>query len=279
MSQSLEPYTPKIDPAAIEQALTVGDVSKMDAHTRVQFYQALCASCGLNVLTRPFILLKTQSGELHWYLTAAGADQLRKLHKVSTKIVSRERSDDQLYTVTVQVTAPDNRQEESQGIVYVGGLKGQELGNALMKASSKALRRATLAICGLGLTMADEESGQAVPFDPQTGDVQMPPPRSEAATLLHAVGQWFRQQPKAVREKVAQAVWHCTLAEMPHLGVDDLAAGWHVIDEGRAPLDWASATLAADVAQWKAQHAAQAALDVFDWADGENDHGRLSHDA
>ena len=74
----------------------------------------------------------------------------------------------------MQCSTPDGRQEESQGIEYVGGLKGQALGNALMKASSKALRRATLALCGLGLTLEGDERGEVVPFDPQTGAVELP---------------------------------------------------------------------------------------------------------
>lgn len=261
-------YVPHIDAALVEKALTVGDVSKMSAEMRVQYYQALCASCGLNGLTRPFILLKTQGGELTWYATVGAAEQLRKLHRVSTRILSRERTEDGLYIVTVQASAPDGRQEEAQGIVSVGGLKGQELGNAMMKAGSKALRRVTLALCGLGLGLAEEEAGQVIPFDPQTGTVQLPAPAPEAETLLQEVGQWFRQRARPSRERIAQAVWGVALQEMPHLGFDDLAAGWHVIDQGTAPLQWDSPTLAEDLRQWRARHAAQAAQDVFEWADG-----------
>ena len=35
-------YVPHIDHAAIEKALTVGDVSKLTPEVRVQYYQALC---------------------------------------------------------------------------------------------------------------------------------------------------------------------------------------------------------------------------------------------
>ena len=267
---TLVPYTP-IDPAAIEKALTIGDVSKMTPEVRVQFYRALCASCGLNVLTRPFILLKTQSGELTWYATVGAAEQLRKLHRVSTSILSRERTEEGLYIVTVQASAPDGRQEESQGIVFVGGLKGQELGNAMMRCGSKALRRVTLAICGLGMAGAEEESGQVIAFDPQTGTVELPPPapEAEATTLLTVVGKWFRQRPAASREVIAQSVWGVTLHEMPHVSLDDLAAGWQRLDGGRAPLDWESATLEADLAAWRQAHAREAALDVFDRSEGK----------
>ena len=267
------PYHP-LDAGLIEKALTVGDVSKMDAATRVQYYRALCASCGLNPLTRPFILLKTRGteqnpgGELIWYATVGAAEQLRKLHRVSTRLVSRERTEDGLYIVTVQVQAPDGRQEESQGIEFIGGLKGQALGNAMMKGQSKALRRATLALCGLGMGLAEVEQGKVVPFDAQTGAVQLPPAEG-AGTLLTTVGQWFRQRPSGSREAIALAVWGCTLQEMPHLSLDELAAGWSRLDEGRAPLAWDSLTLQEDLAQWQQAHAYEAVRDVFDRSAGK----------
>ena len=36
------------------------------------------------------------------------------------------------------------------GVVSITGLKGENLANAMMKAETKAKRRATLSICGLG---------------------------------------------------------------------------------------------------------------------------------
>ena len=292
------PYTPvpyhPLDAGLIEKALTVGDVSKMTPEVRVHFYRALCASCGLNPLTRPFILLETQSGELTWYATVGAAEQLRKLYRVSTRILSRERTEDGLYIVTVEASTPDGRVEQAQGIVplakargswkttqqgkryfdedktadgeaIVQPLHGTELANALHKAESKAKRRVTLAICGLGMAGAEEESGQVLAFDPQTGNIALPPPAPEAAaaTLLTTVGQWFRQRPSSARETIAQGAWGVTLHEMPHLSQEALEAGWRVIDEGFALLDWDSPTLEADLAAWRQAHAAKAIADVF----------------
>lgn len=191
MPDTLAPYRPAIDPQVIEKALTLGDVSKMDPHTRVQYYQALCESLGLNWLTRPFILLKTQDGGLQWYATVGCTDQLRKRDRVSVRIVGRERLDDGLLCVTAEATTPDGRCEQSQGIVALttgtGPLKGQELANALMRAESKARRRCTLAICGLGLPLAEPDTGQAVRFDPQTGEIlEEAPPAVLAAPVVSA---------------------------------------------------------------------------------------------
>ena len=255
-------YLPAIDPAAIEKALMAGDLAKLDSQTRVKFYQALCQSTGLNPLTRPFILLKTQSGELHWYPTVGAAEQLRKLHRVSTKILSRESVDD-LYSVVVEVSTPDGRREESEALVPIGSLKGLERANARMRCESKAKRRATLAICGLGMGLAEEESGQVVAFDAQTGEmtaaVESPPP-----PLLPVIGRWFRTQEPEHRERIAQAVWGTELRQLPHLAEDDLEAGWTLIDHGQVLLPWDSPTLAEVVQQWRKSRANEAIAELFD---------------
>jgi hypothetical protein len=264
-------YTPAIDPEAIQRALMAGDIAKLSPADRVQFYAALCRSTGLNVLSRPFILLKTQGGDLTWYATVGAAEQLRRLHRVSTRLLSRERTEDGLYIVTVQASTPDGRQEEAQGIVAVAGLKGQELGNAMMKASSKALRRVTLALVGLGIALEGDEAGQVVPFDPQTGEVALEPetPALPAGDLLTQIGAWFRRLPKAARPVVAQAVWGLTLHEIPQASLDDLAAGWYRLDAGRAPLAWDSATLEDDLRQWLQGHAQGAMEDLFGEDEGD----------
>jgi hypothetical protein len=204
MSTDLVPYLPVIDPKAIETALMVGDLSKMDAATRIQYYLALCQSSGLNPLTRPFIVLKAESGEMVWYATRECAEQLRKRHRVSMRVLSRERTEDGLYIVTVEASTPDGRVEQAQGIVPITKTKGtwkttetgkryfqeaktadgepvlqllsgKELADALHRAESKAKRRCTLALCGLGLPEVDErQTAQAVRFDPQTGTLDDP---------------------------------------------------------------------------------------------------------
>jgi len=204
MSDTLVPYLPPIDPKAIETALTVGDLSKINAATRIQYYLALCHSSGLNPLTRPFIVLKAESGEMVWYATRECAEQLRKLHRVSMRVLSRERTEDGLYIVTVEASTPDGRLEQAQGIVPITKAKGtwkttdsgkryfqeaktadgepilqllsgKELADSLHRAESKAKRRCTLSLCGLGLPEVDERQAPvAVRFDPQTGALNAP---------------------------------------------------------------------------------------------------------
>lgn len=171
-SQAVIPL-PEVSAEVIEKALMIGDFSKMSADMRVAYYLAVCKSSGLNPMSRPFLPMKTQSGDTVLYATVQCAEQLRKIHRISTKVLSRETQDG-LYIVTVLVSTPDGRTEESQGIVEITNLKGTAKANAMLKAESKAKRRATMAICGLGFPMADDASPrEATPilFNAQTGEV------------------------------------------------------------------------------------------------------------
>jgi len=65
-----------------------------------------------------------------------------------------------VYVVTARVEG-DGRSTEDVGCVSIGGLKGDALANALMKATTKAKRRAVLSHCGLG--MLDEAEIETIP--------------------------------------------------------------------------------------------------------------------
>jgi hypothetical protein len=158
-------------PEAVQAALMEGDIAKLKPQQRVMYYRSVCQSLGLNYLTRPFDLIRDESGKHQLYARKEATEQLRKLHRVSTKVISRERLDD-LYIVTVQSSTPDGRFEEAQGIVYIGQAKGNALANALMKAETKAKRRATLDICGLGWMLVEGDArGQQMQFDPARGSL------------------------------------------------------------------------------------------------------------
>jgi hypothetical protein len=77
-------------------------------------------------------------------------EQLRSNRKISLKIVSRENVND-VYIVTAQATLPDGRCDESIGAVSIKAAAGDGLANAIMKCETKAKRRVTLSICGLGM--------------------------------------------------------------------------------------------------------------------------------
>jgi hypothetical protein len=75
--------------------------------------------------------------------------------------------------VTARATDRAGRSDESIGAVAIGGLKGDALCNALMKAETKAKRRATLAI--VGLSFLDESEVETVQGARRV-DLELPDP-------------------------------------------------------------------------------------------------------
>jgi hypothetical protein len=149
----------QIDPALIERVIIHGDLRQLNPQQKVSYYNAVCESVGLNPLTQPFQYL-VLSGREVLYARREATDQLRHLHSVSVHITAREVTED-CYIVTARASLPDGRTDESIGAVPIASLKGEARANALMKAETKAKRRVTLAICGLG--MLDETEIESMP--------------------------------------------------------------------------------------------------------------------
>lgn len=133
----------------MESVLIKGDLSKLTAEERNSYYRAVCASVGLNPLTKPLEYI-TLNGKLRLYALKDCTDQLRSIHGISvTDLAETDREG--VFVVKAKVANAQGRTDVSTGAVNIQGLKGEALANALMKAETKAKRRATLSICGLGL--------------------------------------------------------------------------------------------------------------------------------
>ena len=143
----------------IESVLMQGDLSKLSANERVEYYRAVCQSVGLNPLTRPFDYI-TLNGKLTLYAKKDATDQLRANDQVSITKLEKETVND-IYLVTAYASGRNGRTDASTGAVNIAGLKGDALANALMKAETKAKRRVTLSICGMGLL--DETEIETIP--------------------------------------------------------------------------------------------------------------------
>jgi len=116
---------------------------------------------GLDPFTKPFDILRLNGKEV-LYCTRSGTQQLNKLHKVSHLITSRDTNAEAgVYIVTSKASLPDGRCTESIGAVNIAGLKGEAYANAIMKAETKAKRRATLDLLGLGVL--DESEAETIP--------------------------------------------------------------------------------------------------------------------
>lgn len=177
---------PQLTPfEVIERVITNGDLAKMNPQERVAFYWRTCESLGLNPLTRPFEFINL-NGKLTMYARKDATDQLRKINGVSVTNLRRER-DDELGLITVYATGVDKhgRTDEAEGVVSVKGLSGEAMANAIMKASTKAKRRLTLSLVGLGfLDESEIPEGSGGDVDPTTGEIVAKP---RPTSLLEAV--------------------------------------------------------------------------------------------
>ena len=171
-----------LNSSAIEKVLLQGDLSQLSEGDRVTYYSRVCEALGLNPLTRPFDYIVLNE-KLTLYAKRECTEQLRRIHNVSVRITSRDIVADSVYVVTAQATLPDGRCDESIGAVpltreggtwetsksgkrYFKGdgtqhpLIGEAFSNSIMKAETKAKRRVTLSICGLGLL--DESETESI---------------------------------------------------------------------------------------------------------------------
>lgn len=150
MTQGVQQRQNQAVPAqTLEEVLLSGNLRDLSPAERVVYHDRVCQSLGLNPLTRPFDYLEL-NGRVILYARKDATDQLRRLHSVDIIEITRERTDD-LYIVTVSAVDKTGRRDSATGAVAVAGLKGEALANALMKAETKAKRRVTLSICGLGV--------------------------------------------------------------------------------------------------------------------------------
>ena len=197
----------------IEQVLVMGDLARLTPEQRNVYYKSVCESVGLNPLTRPFEYI-TLNGKLTLYARKDCTDQLRKLHGVSIRIASRETVDG-VVIITAQATDKSGRIDESTGAVASGNLRGEALANCWMKAETKAKRRVTLSLCGLGFV--DESEIESIP-NARIGEPMPAPTRGADRLLAEPVAQ-----PQRAPEPVA--------IENPNTASAPVSAGESSVDD------------------------------------------------
>jgi len=168
----IENINNSLEMAMIDQVVIQGDLSKLDPQQRVTYYNNVCKSLGLNPFTRPFDYISL-NGKLTLYAKKDATEQLRKLNGVSIEKLESKLVDD-LYIVTATAKTKDGRTDVATGAVTLGSLKGDAKANALMKAETKAKRRVTLSISGMGWCDESEidsiSSARLVDVDVTTGE-------------------------------------------------------------------------------------------------------------
>jgi hypothetical protein len=196
MNNALAPRD-NADLSIMEQVIIKGDLAKLTPDERVQYYGALCHSVGLNPMTKPFEYIEL-NGKLTLYARKDAGDQLRQSRKVKITKIEKEVVDD-VYVVTAHAETADGRTDYDIGAValvkengewktaqgsgkkYFQGngtytkLAPEDRANAMMKAITKAKRRVTLSICGLGFLdeteIKDIPQAKATVVDMETGEI------------------------------------------------------------------------------------------------------------
>lgn len=209
---------------AVEEVLVQGNLSQLTPEQRVEYYNRVCDSVGLNPLTKPFEYI-TLNGKLTLYARKDATDQLRNLKGISVQIVSREMHEQAgLYVVTARATTPDGRTDESIGAVTISKLTGEALANALMKCETKSKRRVTLSIAGLGFL--DETEVEDIPERDKRAPVAMPvaralPEKATVARVSPETGE-MRDVPEWTLEELS------ALIRAEGVGTEAVAAMLHV---------------------------------------------------
>lgn len=161
----------------LEKVILGNDLSGLSSAQKVEYVKGLCRSTGLNPATKPIQLIKFQGGKEVPYFTKDASEQLRKINGVSITNVDIKVLEGGLYVVTVYATDRSGRQDSSTAAIVIGGLKGDALANAMMKCETKAKRRVTLSICGLGFI--DELEAETLPQAQKVDINELEKPRLE----------------------------------------------------------------------------------------------------
>ncbi len=244
-------------PAAVLEKVTIGgDLSPLTTEERVEYYAKVCESLGLNPLTKPFDYIKL-SGKLVLYATRGATDQLRNINNVSVYIIDRQTRDG-VYVVTASATMPDGRTDESTGAVATENLRGEALANATMKAETKAKRRVTLSICGLG--WLDETETETVPGRGPHIDAPQRPQRVDYQPEPPAQGEDFDEQHRRHTRDVASD--EIEAADEPEAKTDDLESDAQIDLDKLVDLS-GSAKSHKSLEKWLAKAAVQEMLETL----------------
>lgn len=193
-------------PKSIDEIVVTGNLAELTDEQRTVHYLQVCDALGLDHRLHPleYIFVDNNGrGQLILYVLRAGTDQLRELHGIDIIPPLVKEIVDGVCTFTAKARNKKGRTDISTGSVSVQGKYGQARADAVMAAETKAKRRVTLSLAGVGLLdeteIADMNSkvttvapGVGVTAPPnfttptvsqQPGsEVKDPPPHSDAPT-------------------------------------------------------------------------------------------------
>jgi hypothetical protein len=150
--------SPQLDSDTMNKLVTSGNLSGLSKDEQTAYYIYRCQLLDLDPSTQPFDFLMLQ-GKLTLYAKKECSSQLASKRNLSVTIPSQGPQGD-IYVVQARVKGGDGRETDDLGAVSIKGKSGDDLCNAMMKAATKAKRRAILTHCGLG--MLDESELETI---------------------------------------------------------------------------------------------------------------------
>ena len=158
-SQNAAPDSAEELARVVESLVVRGDISALGTADRARYYMRVCEGLGLNPHAQPLAFLKLNGKEV-LYVTRGATDQLAAMHRLNRRMVDGPKVIDLGGTKVVyavcEATHPNGRTETA-----IATLPFTDPVNVFMKAETKAKRRATLSILGLG--MLDEMELETIP--------------------------------------------------------------------------------------------------------------------
>lgn len=191
------PDVPAADPKVIESLVVRGDLSGLDPTQRARFYVQMCEGLGLNPNAQPFAFLRLNGKEI-LYATRGATDQLAAIHHLTREIIDGPKVIDLAGTKLVYAVArarhPNGRVETATATVPLADPQ-----NVLMKCETKAKRRVTLSILGLGVL--DELELETIPAAAQEPGSHVDLMRVQGAPSNDAAAESSYPEPAPVADE------------------------------------------------------------------------------
>lgn len=193
-----------------------GSLHHLDNAGLVAFRAKLCNYVGLNPYTLPFRFYSNSAGEIFLYATKDACAQLRELKGISVTNTTDYIRDDVLRTITIKITGMNKKGRSSiaTGSVSYENIPPKDITdasenkdkdkdkaimynnnhNCIMWAETKALRRLTLDLSGLGVLadvevrdMQDVAELNVIPEEKEEGDVDIVQRDKNADKVANAI--------------------------------------------------------------------------------------------
>lgn len=234
-----------LDPQAMQQFLLSGDLSSVPPMARASLYVALCRYIGVDPIERPFLIF-SDKGRTVLYAARSCTSALCRSRGISRELLGVEIKTiggHEMAVARARATIDETgRHDEATGAVpMLQWDKGanrwreaspDEVANAIMKAETKAKRRAVLDLVGLGIP---DESEVATIRGARTGSLDL-----STGEIVIDAGEPKRAKPGATVESIRAAAarvvglsvepatiegvisWACEKTKVP--GIDEYKA-------------------------------------------------------